>query len=313
MGSKIPLLFWAFVLMTPMSPAWGETGNPDPGPRNGEEAAFLLKEGKSAVEKHDRPAAIRSYLRFVERYPSHSGLKDAYFQLVSALMAEGRIAEAYRHAGDCLNQPWETVDLNRMRSYAAEAKLKMKDHLHARVLADELLKSKPDPKQTGLARSIRFQSLLEDKQFESAEEELDRLEEHLKSAPDASLAAHLPGYRMVFSMRHCTLTHLLKDKAFDESELLDYFGQKNLCFKSALTEAQQVTDATILKEWCESFTGLNHEIEKMRIDSFLKVKIRKDLKTTFEFSKGIHAELEKCYRPYQPKKSDRSRRIRKKA
>ncbi len=313
MGFKIPLLFCALVLMTPVSPACGETGNSDPGPRNGEEAAFLLEEGKSALEKRDRPGAIRSYARFVERYPSHDGLKDAYFGLVTALMAEGRLAEASRHAGDCLNQSWDTPDLNRMRSFAAEAKLKLKDHLHARLLADELLKSKPDPKQTGMARSIRFQSLLEDKQFEAAEEELDRLEEHLKNSPDGAISSQLPGFKMVFSLRHCTLTHLLKDKAFDESELLDYFGQKNLCFKSALTEAPQVTDTAVLKEWCESFSGLNHEIEKMRIDSFLKEKIRKDLKNTFEFSKGIHAELEKCYRPYQPKKSNRSRRIRKKA
>lgn len=312
MGFKIPLLFWAFMLMTPMSPAWSETGNSDPGPRNGEEAAFLLKEGKSALEKRDRPGAIRSYTRFVERYPSHSGLKDAYFGLVGALLAEDRIAEASRHAGDCLNQSWDTSDLNRMRIFAAEAKLKLKDYLHARLLADELLKSKPDPKQSGLARSIRFQSLLEDKQFEAAEEELDRLDEHLKSSPDTVLSSQLPGFRMVFTLRHCTLTHLLKDKTFDESELLDYFGQKNLCFKSALTEAPQVNDASVLKEWCESFTGLNHEVEKMRIDSFLKEKIRKDLKGTFEFSKGIHVELEKCYRPYQPKKSNRSRRLRKK-
>ena len=313
MGFKIPLLFWAFVQMTLPCPARGETGNPDPGPRNGEEAAFLLKEGKNAIEKRDRPAAIRSYSRFVERYPSHANMKEAYFALVGALMAEGRIAEASRHASDCLNQSWDTPDLNRMRSFAAEAKLKLKDHLHARLLADELLKSKPDSKQTGMARSIRFQSLLEDKQFESAEEELDRLEGHLKTSPDGSLSAQLPGFRMVFSLRHCTLTHLLKDKTIDDSELLDYFGQKNLCFKSSLTEAAQVTDTAILKEWCESFSGLNHEIEKMKIDSFLKEKIRKDLKDTFEFSKGIHAELEKCYRPYQPKKSNRSRRLRKKA
>lgn len=312
MGLKIPLLFSVFLLLGAAATASSPPGNPDPGPRSSEEASFLLKEGSEALARKDHGQAIRSLSRFVGRYPTHSGLKQAYLDLIGVLLLENRTEDAARHVSDCLHQPWDPSDLNRVRAFGAEARLKLQEYLPARLLADELLKANPTAKQTALARSVRFQSLLEEKQLQEAEEELDRLEEHLKKEPIPSYGELLPEFRMTFALRQCTLTHLIKGETFSEEQLLDYFGQKNLCFKSALSESRKVRNTSTHKEWCESFTGLNHEIEKMRIDSFLKEKIRKDLKSTFEFSKGIHVELEKCYRPYRPKKSNRSRRFRKK-
>ena len=311
MSCKFSPLFWAVFILLAGAPCPAQTETPNPGPRSENEARFLFEEGSDAINRKDYKQGIRDFERLLERYPSDSNLKDAYLGLIEALLIEKRDAEAIKFGKESLELKWDEASSNRVRALMAEAELNLKNYLNARLMAGELLKAHPTAKQQALAHSVSFQSLLEEKQYKTAETELDLLSDQLKKEPIPFYSKLLPEFKMSFAMRQCTLTHLLKDKPITEEETIDYFKEKNLCFKEALPQANQVSNVAVLKEWCESFTVLNHELQKMRADPFLKEKIAQDLKSTFDLSKGIHVELSKCYAPFKPKKSRRKRRLRK--
>jgi tetratricopeptide (TPR) repeat protein len=283
----------------------------NPGPRSEKEAALLFEEANQALSAKNYAQSIRSFQKLIARYPSFEHLQEVYLGLLDSLSAEKRDEDLIRYGDECLHLKWTEEALNRVRAHLSQAELTSKNYSNALTRSDELLKANPNPRQSALAHSIRFQSFLEQKQYREAEIELDLLIEQMKKVPIASFERLLPEFKMSFAMRQCTITHLLKNKEFTDEETLSYFNEKNLCFKGALPAPDQVTNLAVLKEWCEDFTVLHHELQKMKIDHFLKDKITQDLKATFEFSKGINIELSKCYAPLKPKKARRKRRIRK--
>jgi hypothetical protein len=195
--------------------------------------------------------------------------------------------------------------------------------MDARVFADEVLKADPTSKQKMTAYAIKFQCFLEEKQFDEAESQLDALTSLLQKEPVESYSKFLPEYKMTLEERKCAITHLLKNKQFtgldadtgpqfSEEELTEYFSKKNLCLKSSLPNTLTVTNKEVIHEWCEAFTNLNHELERLKIDPFLKQKLTKDLKETFDFATTLSPELTKCYEPIKPiktKKRHRKRRV----
>jgi tetratricopeptide (TPR) repeat protein len=324
MTVKKPSLFLLFsLLFLPVQALASDPEIPNPGPRSNAEATGLFERGNQFFAKKDFDASIRNLKRFLERYPSHEHANEAYLYLVESYSSTKQFPLVIKYGKEFLGRNPDLLSQNRTKVLIAESYLNLKDYLQAKVVSDELLKSNPDSKQKATAYSIKFQSLLEEKQYSLAQAQYDALSSLLQSDAIDSFVRLLPEFRMTLEMRKCTTSHLLKNKQFsglddedgpqfNEEELTEYFSKKNLCFKSALPEALKVYNKEVIHEWCESFTNLNHEIEKLRIDPFLKQKISKELKTTFEFSKTLNPDLSKCYEPYKTpktKKRYRKRRV----
>lgn len=310
MRLEFTLVFFIGSLLACAPASRAEVDIPNPGPRSIEEARFLFKEGQQAFTVRDFKQAIRSLTRMIERYPSDSRMNEAYGILLRSFHEESLPEDLVRYGQELiLRKPPET-SANEARLLMAEAELELKHFLNARTLASELLAHHPTPRQKGLAHAIRFESHLEDKQYEPAESELNTLRDFLDREPDESLKKRIPALVMSLQTRKCMITHLLKDAPANEDEILEYFSKKNLCYKSALPGSASLQEPAIIKDWCESFTFFNHELQRMGIDAFLKEKIGKDLATTFELAKGLNSELVKCYAPYKPSKSKKRRRKR---
>jgi tetratricopeptide (TPR) repeat protein len=305
MGLKISLVF----LLASLASAFAQEEIPNPGPRSEQEARFLDQNANEALTKKDFKQAARDLKRRVDRYPTLPKTEDSYLGLLTALLSDQQYSEVMKYGQELvLRRPTEAI-INQARAFMAEAALNLKNFLNARTLATELLEHGPDSKQKALAYTVRFQTLLEEKQYLEAQAELDLLRELLEKEPIESFTKMLPGLKMSLTTRQCITSHLLKDKTITEEETLEYFSKKNLCFKTALPLAQSVLNPTIIQDWCESFTFFNHELQKLAIDTYLKERIGKDLKVTFDFAKGIQEDLVKCYAPYQaPKSKKRARK-----
>ncbi len=307
---EISLLFClsAALLLPKSSLAEAETDTLNPGPRSAEESRFLYEEGSQALSEKNMKQAIRDFKRFVSRYPTDAKIDESYLGLISALVSEKLYAEAIRFGQELLlRKPDESVS-NRARSWMAECELNLKHNLNARMLASELLAHQPTPKQKALALSVRFQSYLEDKQYGESQAELDLLQGHLEKNPIDPYSKFIPEFKMALATRQCIISHLLKNKPLTDDEMIDYFSRKNLCFKSAIAEADLITNPTVIQDWCESFTFFNHELQRIKIDPFLKEKLGKDLRSNFDFAKTKNLDLVKCYAPYKPVKSKKRHR-----
>ncbi|NDG85750.1 MAG: outer membrane protein assembly factor BamD [Proteobacteria bacterium] len=308
MRVRISPLFIGILLAALPVRAFSETESLNPGPRSAEEARFLFEEGQKAMKDQQFKQAIRSFKRLIERYPAENTVERSYGQLLDALHREGSFEDLIHYARELIQRkPGERLQ-NEALAHLSEGELALKRYLNARTFAAELLEHHPKPEQKALAHAVRFQSLLDDKQFREARAELDLLKDFLEKESNETWSKRIPGFTMSLSTRQCLVNHLLKDKLPEEPELLDYFSSKNLCFKSALPLAGAVADPGVLGEWCESFTFFNHELQKLRADSFLKDKIAKDLQSTFDFAKGLSPDLVKCYAPYKPEKSKKRHR-----
>ena len=302
MGLKISPVFLLPLFLALGMPVSAQEEIPNPGPRSSEEARFLDQQGSESLAKKDFKQAARDLKRRVDRYPSLPKTEESYLNLLTALLSDQQFSEVLKYGQELVLRRPDLKIINQARAFMAEAALQLKQFLNARTLATELLDHEPDSKQKALAYSVRFQTLLEEKQYEGAATELDHLREYLEQEPIESFQKMTPGFKMSLITRQCITSHLLKDKSVTEEETLEYFSKKNLCFKSALPLAQTVLNPTIIQDWCESFTFFDHELQKLKIDSYLKEKIGKDLKATFDFAKGLQEDLVKCYAPYQPPK-----------
>jgi tetratricopeptide (TPR) repeat protein len=292
---------------------FAQTENPEPGPRSVDEAKLLYQEGSAAVTAKKYADATRSLERFVERYPSDPNIQQAYLGLIEALFNEKKYEATVETTKQFLSLIVPEDKANRARQYQAEADLNLHEYLSARLISDELLKNNPSSRQKAAAFAIKFQSFLEEKQYIEARRQMDALDELLSKESIDPYSRLLPEFKMTLAIRECTTSHLLQHKAFEEDELTDYFTEKNLCFKSALPNAVNGMSDTAVQEWCESFTFLNHELEAMRIDKFLKEKLNTDLKATLEFSKTLSPGFSKCYEPYKPKPVKSKKRHRKRS
>lgn len=296
--------------------------NLNPGPRSPEEAKFLFKEARDAIEKKNLKLAKRDLVRFIDRYSSDEKANEAYLSLIETLFAEREHEEVIRYGRELLNRKTEPAMANRAKQWMAESFLNLKDFVEARVILDELLKANPTAKQKATAYSIKFQCFLEEKHFEEAGSELDALTSLLQKEPMDTFLKVIPEYKMTLEIRKCEISHLLKNKQFTgidpdeetghqftEEELTEYFSKKNLCLKSALPNTLTITNQDVIHEWCESFTHFHHELERLNTDPFLKTKIAKELQATFDFSKTLSPDLSKCYEPIKIKKRHRKRRV----
>ena len=306
---KISSIIWLFGLLSLNSIAQTET--PHPGPRSEGEPTLLYAEGTELLADKKFTDAIRNFERLITRYPSHEKIHNAYLSLLDALFAVKKYPELIRYAKELLNLKAPPEKANRATQYLAEANLNLHDYLGARLASDELLKNNPTTRQKAMAYSIKFQSFLEEKQFIESHRQLDALETLIEVERLEPFTRLLPEFKMTLSVRECTISHILRNKEFQEDELTEYFSKKNLCFKSALPLAINGMGETAINEWCTSFTFLNHELERMKLDPFLKEKINKDLKATFEFSKPISIGFYKCYEPYKSKSTKSKKRHRK--
>jgi tetratricopeptide (TPR) repeat protein len=298
--------FWIFSLVALNS--YAQTESPHPGPRSEAEATLLYQEGTDALIAKKYADASRSLERFVARYPSNEKIQDAYLSLLDALFNEKKYDETLRYVKELMSLKAPEEKSNRARQFQAEADLNLHEYLDARIVSDELLKNHPTERQRATAYSIKFQSFLEEKQYVEARNQLDALDVMMEKAPLDPFIRLMPEFKMTIAIRECTISHLLKHKEFEETELTDYFTSKNLCFKSALPNAVNGMGDSAIQEWCESYTYLNHELESMKLDPFLKEKLNKDLKATFEFSKTLSPGFAKCYEPYKPPKPAKSKK-----
>ncbi len=293
---------------------FAQTESPHPGPLSETQARFLYEEGSEAVIRKDYGLAIKDFTKLINRYPSNEKIQSAYLQLMDAFYHEKKFEDLVKYGKDFLNLKTDRESANRARAYLAEANLSLHRYLDARLSAEELLKNEPSTREKAVAYSVQFQSLVEEKQYKEAHTPLDRLATLLEKDPLELFLKLMPEFKMTLANRECSTSHLLRNKAFSEEEITDYFTAKNLCYKSALPLTISGVAEPVLHEWCANFTFLNHELQKLKIDSFLKAKVQSELKTTLDFAQTLSPELAKCYEPYKPpvknKKRHRKRGLR---
>jgi tetratricopeptide (TPR) repeat protein len=301
--------FWIFSLFS--LNAFAQSESPHPGPRSEAEATLLLNEGNAALTAKKYSVASDDFEKFVNRYPAHDKIQDAYLGLIESLFDQKEFEGTVRYSKQVMGLKVPEDKANRVRQFQAEANLNLHEYLEARLVSDELLKNHPSNRQKATAYSIKFQSFLEEKQYSEAHNQLDALDAMNEKEKIEPFSRLMPEFKMTLAIRECTISHLLKHKEFEEEELTEYFNRKNLCFKSALPNAVNGMGDTAIEEWCQSYTFLNHELESMKLDPFLKEKLNKDLKATFEFSKTLSPGFSKCYEPYKPKPAKSKKRHRK--
>jgi len=310
MRVKFSPFFWTLGLLALHASPWtfGQTETPNPGPRSDAQANLLFTEGNQFLSDKKFSNATQDFEQLIARYPSFDRITDAYLSLLESLFGEQKHEDLRRYSKELLSLNPQIEKANRARQYEAQADLNLRSYVEARLVADELLKHSPTSRQKAVAFSIKFQSFLEEKQYGEAHSILDALTELNEKEKIDVYVKLIPEFNLTLATRECTISHLLKNKSFEEDELTEYFSKKNLCFKSALPNAVNgMSDAAVL-EWCEAFTFLNHELESMKIDKFLKDKINQDLKSTFDFAKTISPGFYKCYEPYKPPKSAKSKK-----
>jgi len=287
------LLLLATILLT--VPAKAQ--NPNPGPRSATEAQFLYDEGTRAFNAaaHDPKQydlAQKDFERLIARYPNDSRTLKAYPKLAM-------IYSASRH------DPEKTIQTIRkylllkpsavhtkegleLKGTLAQAYLDAHQPTEARITAEAILKSSvaSDSAKTS-ALQIKTTSLIVQKKYHEADASLDALESRAKRK--------FPSIRLELKTRECSAVPALKKNT--EDAILDYFGKKDTCFKSALPEAVHAAseDAhAVLLLWCRAHESLIRELKAKPMDSFLKEKISKQLSETEDFAKTINENLVHC-------------------
>jgi len=291
------ILLLATILFTPPAKAQ----NPNPGPRSATEAQFLYDEGIRSFHRafeaalHDPKQydlAQKDFERLIARYPSDSRTLKVYPKLAT-------IYSTFRHDPEKTIQTIrkylllkpdaahtkEGVDL---KGTLASAYLDGGKPTEARITAEAILKSSiasNSAKTTALR--IKTKSLIVQKKYREADASLDALELQSKT--------QFPALRLELKTRECSAMPAPKKNA--EDDLLDYFGKKDTCLKSALPQAIQATaqdDPTVLRLWCQAHETLTRELKDKTMDSFLKEKISKQLTGTEDFAKTLNENLVHC-------------------
>jgi tetratricopeptide (TPR) repeat protein len=288
------LILLSMILFTQ---AHSQTQNPNPGPRSKAEPTLLYREATSAFQKGDFEIACKDYERLIERYPSHTNAFNAYPKLISIYsnVQHDSLKTINTIRKYLLLKPAPTQVIE-MKTVLAQAYLERNQLIESKATAEEVIKSNDaSPLMKATALSSKTEALIRQKKFSDARASLDALEVlATKSKLGDSFTARLPGLELTLKTSECAASSLKRKKKYTDDDFLDYFSGKDRCLKAALPPSLNTEDQASLHAWCVAHRNLGAQLEKQRMDSFLKKKISTELFTTETFAKSLNPELVHC-------------------
>jgi outer membrane protein assembly factor BamD (BamD/ComL family) len=247
-------------------PSFASTSSevPHPGPRSQEQAKFLYQEAMEALKTGKTELAQEDFQKILKTYPQFSEKFVVYQELMKLQLTKKNYPEVLSLAKEALLQHPMKGITSAIQLMRAEAQLQSGNALKSKIIAEEILKSKPDENTITSALLYKAESLSQLGKNKEAFASLDAAKSNPKFA-DAELKIRA---------RACS-----SQKRQPKQDALEYFHEKNLCFKesAALSKSYPASDAA--QVWCDRFEGFQAELSKTKIDEFTLQKIQAEMQT----------------------------------
>ena len=240
------------IAMTFVINAWAV---PNPGPRSTEQAKFLYQEALDAKKTNKDELAIENYKKIIKQYPSFQEIIPVYEQLMNLQMSHQKFQDVLGLGRDVLllhpkGRAFAAIQLMR-----AEAELRTGKPAQTKLIAEELIQSKPEPTFEVQAFLIKAEAL----------SQMNRHKEAFASLDAARASEQFPDAELKIRSRSCSsLQRNAKDNDFEESAAL----------------AKSEPEKASAQVWCDRFALLAAELKKSKIDNFSREKIEKELEQT---------------------------------
>jgi len=246
---------------------------PHPGPRSTEQADFLFKEATEAQDSSKVDLAIEDYKKIIKTYPLFPKRIEVYRNLMACFLFRQKYDLVLMLGEEVLRLHPEREHYTQIQILRAEAQLGLGKAGPSKVIVEELLKSKPSAEFQSQALVLKAEALSQLGKDKEAFAALD--------AAGSVLGPGIKGTAL-------TLDESLKIRARACSsrrrevgvEALDYFHEKNICFKEAVSLAGKTTQPDAAPVWCDRFQGFNAELKKATLDKFTREKLQKELNET---------------------------------
>jgi len=238
---------------------------PHPGPRSLEQARFLFEEAKSAQQEGKVDLAIEDYQKILTIYPQFKEKFIVYQELMKLHQTKKNYPEVLRLGKEAILQHPIGGFYSAIQLMRVDAQLQSGKAFQSRIIVDELLKAKPDANTISKALLFKAEALSQLGKNKEAFAALDAAKGNENHA-DAELKIRA---------RACS-----SRKPALKEELLDYFHEKNMCFKesAALSKSSPAKDSS--QVWCDRFQGFQSELKKSKLDKFTLEKLEKELEST---------------------------------
>jgi len=243
---------------------------PHPGPRSAEQADFLFKEATDAQDKTKVDLAIDDYKKIIKNYPRFPKIFEAYQHLMECYFSQKKYELELKLGQEALHLHPDHEFYTKIQLLRAEAQLNIGKAGQSKVIVEELLSAKPTGEFQSRALLLKAEALSQLGKNKEAFAALDAA--NIKADSNYGILALGEGLKI--RARACS-----SQKRSAGVEALDYFHEKNLCFKEAVAGA-----GSSLKEaaqvWCDRFDGFNSELQKAKLDKFTHEKLQKELNET---------------------------------
>ncbi len=238
---------------------------PNPGPRSEEQANFLFQEASEAQKNGKTELAVQDYEKILKTYPQFREKFTVYQQLMDIYLAKKNYSAVLDLGKKALLQhpPRETYFV--IQLLRAEAQLQSGKADQTKIILDELLKKKPDTAIQTAALLYKAEAFSQLGKHKEAFASLDAAKNNVKHA-DAELKIRA---------RACSA-----QQRKPKEESMDYFHEKNLCFKESAALAKSEPTKDSVQVWCDRFQGLESELKKAKLDEFTREKLEKELRET---------------------------------
>ena len=258
------------LVIYPLAHSFSQSEKPHPGPRSAEQATFLFQEASTAQKEGKIPLAIEDYQKILFTYPQFSEKLTVYQELMNLFLLQKNYSKVLSLGEEALLQHSPTTTYNSIQLMRAEAQLQSSKALQTKVIMEELLKTKPDEKTLSSALLYKAEALSQLGKNKEAFASLDAAKNNEKHAD----------IELKIRARACGSKHREK-----KEDLLDYFHEKNMCFKETAALAKTYPTKDSAQVWCDRFHDFEDELKKAKTDSFTHDKIKKELDDT----KGLSA------------------------
>jgi tetratricopeptide (TPR) repeat protein len=247
-----------------------QANEPHPGPRSSAQAEFLFHEAQKAYQKEQYPLAVEQYRKLIQTYPQFEKILDVYSELMSTHLKLQQAKEIITLGEEAIHLHPKGKTYSTIQFLRIHAELLLNRPLKAKLIADEIIRSRPDADSESAALLFKAEAL-------------SRLGKHLEArrSLDAGKSNELHSdVELKVRTRACLSRIPVKGEDF-----VAQIQQKNLCFKeaAALARTEPAKDAS--QVWCEAFHQFENGLEKAKVDSFTREKLKKELGET----KGLTA------------------------
>jgi len=247
--------------------SFAQNENPNPGPRSVEQAEFLYQEGASAQSDGKVDLAISDFRKIIKTYPQSPKTMDVYQRLMSLYLQVKKPETVLAVGKEALLLHPDRAAFTQIQFLRAEAELQLGNAGQTKLIIDELLKTKPDTKTESTALLYKAEAL----------SLLGKTADAFAALDSANAKTKLPDHSVELKVRARACSSRQPEK---NQETLDYFRDKNLCFKETRSQAGKTPTADATQVWCDRFVGFTQELKKIKTDSFTREKIEKELAET---------------------------------